>query len=109
EVQLVAHDVKQHILSRGSRIKQMQPPAPPPQAKLEPAPPPKVVPLAAPPPVERRHIEQVPVEPVGQALYQDTPHQHETAEPQKKRRPAWAFAAGVVLALIAIAVLVNMA
>ncbi len=34
EVQLVAHDVKQHILSRGSRIKQMQPPplaaAPPP-------------------------------------------------------------------------------
>jgi hypothetical protein len=28
EVQLVAHDVKQHILTRGSHIKQTQPPAP---------------------------------------------------------------------------------
>jgi hypothetical protein len=28
EVQLVAHDVKQHMLTRGSRIKQLQPPPP---------------------------------------------------------------------------------
>lgn len=28
EVQLVAHDVKQHMLTRGSRIKQLQPPSP---------------------------------------------------------------------------------
>jgi hypothetical protein len=52
EVQLVAHDVKQHMLTHGSRIKQLQPPAPvvaPPPA----APTPMVAPtpIAAPAPL----------------------------------------------------------
>lgn len=48
EVQLVAHDVKQHMLTRGSRIKQLQPPPPiatpppaPPAAEEQPAKPPR--------------------------------------------------------------------
>lgn len=34
EVQLVAHDVKQHMLTRGSRIKQLQPPPPVPSPTM---------------------------------------------------------------------------
>ncbi|MEP6963342.1 MAG: PEGA domain-containing protein, partial [Acidobacteriota bacterium] len=92
EVQLVAHDVKQHILTRGSRLRQMLAP-PVVAAVVVPAP---VVapqaaaptPLVAPPP----RAEKISAEP-----------------PAEKRRPLWTFAAGAAIALIAIVVLVNMA
>ncbi|MEO8096585.1 MAG: PEGA domain-containing protein [Acidobacteriota bacterium] len=99
EVQLVAHDVKQHILSRGSRIRQSLPPvaapirAVPPVVQPPPPPlfePPETTPLVAPAP------------PGGQSV---PPVEKSTT----RKRPVWAFVAGVLLALIAAVVLINVA
>jgi hypothetical protein len=90
EIQLVAHEVKQHILTRGMLIRQLRPVVPLAVAPVEAAPP-----LAQPPP-----------EPVVAELPLQGDVEPE-AVPQKARRGkalAWVFAALVALAGIAIAV-----
>lgn len=84
EVQLVAHDVKQHILARGSRIKQLQPTpvlVAPAVAPIAVAPPVAEAPLAPPPPAEEA--------------------------PPKKSRKVFGWVAAAVLLVGGIAVGVN--
>src|SRR5712691_192717 len=48
EVQLVAGDVKQHLVNRGNKLKAQQPQAPPPSAVGMPPP----IPTSGPPPID---------------------------------------------------------
>jgi len=87
EVQLVAHDVKQHMLIRGSQIKALQP-----------APPPVVAPAPAAPDVTSAHVV---VPPLAQPAPAD---EAKLTKPRRSKALVWVFASLVILAGIMIGV-----